>query len=476
MATAVADSIPLLTSSDNHNGTLDDEFISGLVQGGSWSFGGGPRTLAYSFDLNFGGEPAQWSAAWKTAVNRAFNTWERFADLDFTRTGTPGGQLQSESTADIAIALEPNGGNIVGVGIFPDPEFADSYVAHLQFQPDPYLRPEGDISFDSLSIAASSLEPGETGFYVVLHEIGHALGLKHVSDGGGNDRPAFEDLGIGDYASRTWTVMQGGTVPSGHIPATPGVLDILAIQHIYGANMSYRTGDDTYAVGNGSYRAIWDAGGLDTLSASSWSQFDGALIDLREGAFSGGLGMAKRTAIAYDVTIENATGSSRADRLIGNDAGNRLRGGAGADKLDGGGGDDTLSGGEGADRLLGKAGDDVLIWGSTDTLISGGGGVDTLRVDTGGVILDLTVVPDAIRGIERIRLTGSSASTLTLNVQDVLEISTSARLKVLGDGDDTVDIGPGWNPGADVMIGAYTFQRYTKSGAVLLIDEDVAVV
>ena len=78
-------------------------------------------------------------------------------------------------------------------------------------------------------------------------------------------------------------------------------------------------------------------------------------------------------AIAFNVTIESATGSALSDVLIGNDAANSLDGGSGDDTLDGGGDADTavyssnratytivrtapgysVSGAEGSDTLTG---------------------------------------------------------------------------------------------------------------------------
>ena len=66
-------------------------------------------------------------------------------------------------------------------------------------------------------------------------------------------------------------------------------------------------------------RAIWDAGGIDTLDASN--QALGAAIDLGAGAFSsigvrdGGRAAAQNVAIAYGVVIENATGSGGNDTI-----------------------------------------------------------------------------------------------------------------------------------------------------------------
>ena len=47
MATATSNSVDPLTDVNNNNGTLTEEFISGLVQGSSWVFAGpqGQRAL-----------------------------------------------------------------------------------------------------------------------------------------------------------------------------------------------------------------------------------------------------------------------------------------------------------------------------------------------------------------------------------------------------------------------------------------------
>src|SRR6185369_665709 len=93
-------------------------------------------------------------------------------------------------------------------------------------------------------------------------------------------------------------------------------------------------------------------------------------------------------AIAYGVTIENATGSAGNDVIIGNDAANVLDGGAGNDNLDGGNGDDELRGGSGNDLLKGGSGADRFVFDAstggarnTDAIADFEAGVDKIVLD-----------------------------------------------------------------------------------------------
>ena len=320
-----------------------DPRIDGLVQGGSWQFTREPL-LTYSFNYT-GFETTQWTADGKAAVAEALAAWSSVANIQFQEVAS--GYYSWDSTADIAFGLtgyyqQTNVGS-AGAAVFPDPSVGDLIIAELGFTRSSYPKPEGDVFLDEAYPGFAYVQPGGYGFAVGLHEIGHALGLKHPHDDGLNGRPTFEELGIAAYDDGYWTVMSYNDPPSPSFAygyqATPMPLDILAIQHIYGANTSYHTGDDVYQLyDDGIVKTIWDAGGSDTLSAASLAF--GVSLDLREGAFIEHGFKGSTTAIAFGTVIENAIGSAYADSLTGNDSANVFDGGGGADLITGLGGID----------------------------------------------------------------------------------------------------------------------------------------
>ncbi len=82
--------------------------------------------------------------------------------------------------------------------------------------------------------------------------------------------------------------------------------------------------------------------------------------------------------------VENVTGGSGNDCLVGNAARNTLIGGDGNDTLIGGAGDDVLVGGAGSDSMVGGEGDDLFLaidLSAGDT-IDGGNGYDSYAIDS----------------------------------------------------------------------------------------------
>ncbi|MCI0431070.1 MAG: M10 family metallopeptidase C-terminal domain-containing protein, partial [Rhodospirillales bacterium] len=324
MAIAQGDSVAL----------TGDARIDGLTQGSEWVFPGA-RTLTFSF---YNTEFGSWASAGTTALKSALHSWSNVANINFAQLSASGTFFNA--AADMA--LIPFGNfDASAVGFFPDPEIADQFLADNGLTRAEYPNPEGDILFNVDELAFAFVKPGQLGYLIALHEIGHTLGLKHPHDDGANLRPTFTDLGIEEFDSNSWTVMSFNTITNffdAGQAATPMPFDILAIQEIYGPNLSFHAGNDTYLLKQDFIvKTVWDAGGVDTFSAAGLPE--GATINLNEGSFSSH-GLLSSTAIAFNVTIENAIGSSFADTLIGNGGSNLLDGKAGADAMSGGAGDD----------------------------------------------------------------------------------------------------------------------------------------
>ncbi|MFO1163048.1 MAG: pre-peptidase C-terminal domain-containing protein [Reyranellaceae bacterium] len=216
---------------------------------------------------------------------------------------------------------------------------------------------------------------GYLGWQTVIHEEGHALGLDHAGPYNGVVNPFSQQFG--PYDTQTWSTMSyikawgkyqneypipvNETFWTGP-PTTPMILDILAIQRVYGAATSgplasggqvfgFNSNIDgpirkffDFTVNKAPVITIWDGGTNNTLDLSGFAS--GSTVDLKPGGFSsaggsGDLALRKNIAIAMDTIIEKAIGGPGNDTFLGSNAANTFTGNGGDDTIDGGDGTDT---------------------------------------------------------------------------------------------------------------------------------------
>jgi serralysin len=158
----------------------------------------------------------------------------------------------------------------------------------------------GDVWVDD---GVTSGKPGTYGYYTLLHELGHALGLKHGHEQGNTHNPFVltSDRDSMEFSVMTYKDYIGDTTEgwgiAGEGPQTFMMYDIAALQHIYGANFTTNNTDTTYKWGRDGYThvngvevgygfrifmTIWDGGGIDTYDFSDF--FDDMTIDLTPGS------------------------------------------------------------------------------------------------------------------------------------------------------------------------------------------------
>ncbi len=336
-----------------------------------------------------------WSSSEKARLIESLKAFSAVSNLTFTQVNS--GSIASADMdirkADITYDTTKNW-NVTGAYAWT-PGASKVYHNDVVFRDDYY---------DKFSIV-----DGTSNFSRQIHEFGHALGLMHPHEGDLDGASNSKDRGNHGLNDDRYTVMS--YINTSHLHSSSlMVLDIAAIQHLYGKDMRAAIGNNVYRlenVINKSYKAIWDAGGNDTL------KYDGSqnvLIDLRAGHlnqnaraitgegtvahnyngaagyFSGlydgaqyddkGSELRGGYYIAAGVVIENATGGSGHDRLIGNHVNNVIDGRGGNDKLYGLNGNDKLYGRSGNDALYGGNGNDYLNGGSGADRLDGGAGID----------------------------------------------------------------------------------------------------
>jgi serralysin len=351
------DSQALFSSPASSNFSAGPYYVDALVNNLSWS--GDTDTAAvvtYTFSIPASGG-VRFNSTQQTSALNAMAEFERVADVDFRSTTSTSpdvvfGEDELGSGTDGLASYQFTGTQLVNADVYVDEELSDFAV-------------------------------GGYGYTVILHEVGHALGLKHPGNYGPDDEAPFLTGNEEDIDTTVMSYNDGTFANASRWPQSLMIYDIAAAQFLYGANNSYNNTATEYDYSAGSNLAytIWDGGGSDTLSGDASAST--LTLDLREGAdFVSTLGNS-RIWIAFGADIENAAGGLAGDLIYGNDLANGLSGGGGNDVMSGNEGSDSVSGNLGNDTLQGNAGSDSLRGGQGNDSIRGGQDADSVLGDRG---------------------------------------------------------------------------------------------
>ena len=372
----------------------NDYRVDVLIEGRSvsWNPSGNKNAatpVTYSFALTpayFSGDNAKgftpFTAAQKEGVRSFLSLANSIVNINFTEvtentsSTTPYGQVRMANVTT----------NAAGYAQMPGSD-----------GPEP-----GDL-FISNDVLDSNHAPGSFDYDTLIHEVAHAIGLKHPGNYNASGPPSTEP---GNYLassedSKLISVVSYVEHPQGLQRVDFGPYDLLALDYLYGLR-PYKTDNTIFAYNDSVGRqlqTIYDTGGTDTINFSQVST--PTTINLNGGSSSSAGRISSDASseqaqnniqIAFGTEIERVIGSPQADQITGNGSANVLTGGGGNDQINGGAGTDT------ATFQLARSNYTISLSGTSATVTSRSGseGVDTLTgierlsFADGAVALDLS--------------------------------------------------------------------------------------
>ncbi len=314
-----------------------------------------------------------WTATQIANIQTILDTYSHFANLSFSKvvnySGYNPAQVGNNSDINVSFISRPTL-NFAGLASLATNSFG-------------YAGGENDIVLNTSGFGGSdtSLAMTTWGGRVLMHELGHSLGLSHPHAEYVNGKAVLTDafsatvnmgfskLGFvirnaADMDKEYFTIMsydeQTPTVGPQTFAQTPMILDVLALQEAYGVGAgSSGGGNDVITIGAtsavNSYRTYFDLGGVDTVNLSNYAsgayfhmgtsivgarQLVGVSMSIADRQLMTA-GSAPQSLRWFYGDYENALGSAGNDLITGNALSNAITGSGGNDTIDGGLGIDT---------------------------------------------------------------------------------------------------------------------------------------
>lgn len=409
--------------------TTSDTGVTALNSNTLWL----KKSLTYSFNKSI---PSDYNESIQTNGWQAFNSTEEqiakdglnavqdFTQLSFSQASTSGDLRFNKVTTSGSNGFAYYPSDAVAIG-------GDVFIANA------YMK-------DSNSNAK-----GSYGYYTILHEIGHALGLKHSFEEGTTLASSMENhvytlmsYTEGRNLRVNFTITSDNKSSASYTytaePTSYSLYDVAALQAMYGANMNTRTGNNTYTLSraNYEYKVIWDAGGNDTIDVSNATY--ASTIDLRPNSFSTvdyySLTQQKADTLAWykanDFNVSSSwidavyNDTKTAKELYTGENNLAIAKGAIIENVITGAGNDTVHDNQVNNIITTGAGNDTiqLYEGGYDTVI-GGLGTDTVQLNetaskvkvektTTGYVLVGTNMAAELIGVEKLLFSDGSSQVL----------------------------------------------------------------
>ncbi len=222
----------------------------------------------------------------------------------------------------------------------------------------PYVNGNHQSEVELVIDSSGDYNAGSYGYFTILHEIGHAVGLDHTHEGRYTLASHMD--------STAETVMSYNYDHTAHGLQS---LDHAALQTLYGDQV-VSTG---WSLSHNAQKSRLDADG------SGGNDFFSVPVTVNEGAIATKvMGAAGNDVIEGHNAVDLLRGNQGDDSLSGNGGADRLRGGSGDDAIYGGAGNDFIHGGTGSDTIYGGGGNDVALGGALDDVLYGQDGNDEL--------------------------------------------------------------------------------------------------